>query len=85
MKEILTKISVTKLSFLLVITVLCYLTIYAVMANIENETLKTILTMFGYAVTSMISFYFGQKVAEMKKVDGLMDGEDSKSDSTKLE
>lgn len=58
---------------MLVITVLSFLTVYAVVAGIKDETLKTILTMFGYAVTSMISFYFGQKVAEMKKVDGLID------------
>ncbi|HPC34252.1 MAG TPA: hypothetical protein PLP73_01195 [Candidatus Absconditabacterales bacterium] len=72
MKTLLSKLSVTKLSFLLVISVLCFLAIYAVMSNIENETLKTILTMFGYAVTSMISFYFGQKVAEVKGVDSLI-------------
>ena len=45
---------------------------YAVIANIENETLKTILNIFSFAVTSMISFYFGQKVGEMKEIDALI-------------
>ena len=74
----LTKLSITKLSFVIVITVMCFLTCYAVVANIESETLKTILTIFNYAVTSMISFYFWQKVWEMKEVDALMKDEENK-------
>lgn len=66
------KISVTKLSFIIVICVMCYLTIYAVMATVESETLKTILNIFDYAVVSMISFYFWQKVWEMKNTDSLI-------------
>ena len=66
------RLSITKLSFIIVITVMCYLTIYAVMSHVEDETLKTILNIFSYAVTSMISFYFGQKVGEMKEVDALL-------------
>ena len=69
------RLSITKLSFIIVITVMCYLTIYAVMAHVEDETLKTILNIFSYAVTSMISFYFGQKVGEMKEVDALLKSE----------
>lgn len=42
--------------------------------NIESEVAKTILKMFEFAVTSIISFYFWQKVGEAKK-DSLIDNE----------
>ena len=59
--------SVTKLVFLEVMTVLCFLVMRVVIAqNVENEVAKTILQMFEFAVTSIISFYFGQKVWESK-------------------
>lgn len=66
------KLSVTKLTFLIIVVELCFLVTYAVVGNVENETLKTILNIFSFAVTSMISFYFGQKVWEMKEVDALL-------------
>ena len=66
------RLSITKLSFIIVICVMCFLTCYAVIVMVEAETLKTILNIFTYAVTSMISFYFGQKVWEMKEVDSLI-------------
>lgn len=60
--------SVTKIVFLEVMTVLCFLVLRVVIAqNVENELAKTILQMFEFAVTSIISFYFGQKVWEVKK------------------
>lgn len=60
--------SVTKFVFLEVMTVLCFLVLRVVIANnVENEIAKTILQMFEFAVTSIISFYFGQKVWEAKK------------------
>jgi len=71
MKRI-TKLSVTKLTFLIIVIELCFLVTYSVIANVENETLKTILNIFSFAVTSMISFYFGQKVGEMKEIDALI-------------
>lgn len=66
------KLSVTKLTFLIIVVELCFLVTYAVVGNVENETLKTILNIFSFAVTSMISFYFWQKVGEMKEVDALL-------------
>ena len=71
MKRI-TQLSVTKLTFFIIVVELCFLVNYAIIANVDNEVLKTILNIFNYAVTSMISFYFGQKVAEMKEVDAIM-------------
>ena len=51
--------SVTKFVFLEVMTVLCFLVLRVVIAqNVENEIAKTILQMFEFAVTSIISFYF---------------------------
>jgi hypothetical protein len=73
MKGFWTKMSVTKLVFLEVMTVLCFLVLRVVIAqNVENEVAKTILQMFEFAVTSIISFYFGQKVWEAKR-DPLID------------
>lgn len=71
MKRI-TQLSVTKLTFFIIVCELCFLVNYAIIANVENEVLKTILNIFSFAVTSMISFYFGQKVAEMKEVDAFL-------------
>ena len=71
MKRI-TQLSVTKLTFFIIVVELCFLVNYAIIANIDNEILKTILNIFSFAVTSMISFYFGQKVAEMKEVDAFL-------------
>lgn len=65
-------LSVTKLTFFIIVVELCFLVNYAIIANVDNEILKTILNIFNYAVTSMISFYFGQKVAEMKEVDAFL-------------
>jgi hypothetical protein len=60
--------SVTKFVFLEVMTVLCFLVLRVVISNnVENEIAKTILQMFEFAVTSIISFYFWQKVWEAKK------------------
>ena len=65
--------SVTKLVFLEVMTVLCFLVLRVVIANnVENELAKTVLQMFEFSVTSIISFYFWQKVGEAKK-DPLID------------
>jgi hypothetical protein len=64
--------SVTKLVFLEVMTVLCFLVLRVVIDQIENEMAKNIIKMFEFAVTSIISFYFGQKVGEAKK-DALID------------
>ena len=73
MKDFWTKLSITKLVFLEVMTVLCFLVMRVVtVQNIESELGKTILNMFEFAVTSIISFYFGQKVGEAKR-DPLVD------------
>jgi hypothetical protein len=66
--------SVTKLVFLEVMTVLCFLVLRVVIDQIENEMAKNIIKMFEFAVTSIISFYFGQKVGEVKK-DALIDND----------
>lgn len=64
MKSLLTSTSVTKLVFLEVMTVLCFMVLWVIINNIENELAKNILKMFEFAVTSLISFYFGQKVGK---------------------
>jgi len=77
MKEFRENMSVTKLVFLEVMTVLCFLVLRVVIAqNIENEIAKSILQMFEFAVTSIISFYFWQKVGEAKK-DALLSNENT--------
>lgn len=77
MKTFWESMSVTKLVFLEVMTVLCFLALRVVIAqNVENEMAKTILQMFEFAVTSIISFYFGQKVWEAKK-DPLINNKDT--------
>lgn len=78
MRDLREKLSVTKLVFLEVMTVLCFLVLRVVIAqNVENELAKTVLQMFEFAVTSIISFYFWQKVWEAKK-DPLIDSDDAK-------
>ena len=72
MKTFWENMSVTKLVFLEVMTVLCFLVLRVVIDQIENEMAKNIIKMFEFAVTSIISFYFGQKVGEAKK-DALID------------
>ena len=77
MKTFWESMSVTKLVFLEVMTVLCFLVLRVVIAqNVENEMAKTVLQMFEFAVTSIISFYFGQKVWEAKR-DPLINNEDT--------
>jgi len=64
----LTKMSVTKFVLLEVMTVLCFLVLRVVIdKNVENETAQAILKMFEFALTSIISFYFWQKVWEAKR------------------
>lgn len=77
MKTFRENMSVTKLVFLEVMTVLCFLVLRVVIAeNVENEIAKSILQMFEFAVTSIISFYFWQKVGEAKK-DALLSNDHS--------
>lgn len=76
MKTFWENMSVTKLVFLEVMTVLCFLVLRVVIDQIENEMAKNIIKMFEFAVTSIISFYFGQKVGEAKK-DALIDNDRS--------
>ncbi len=76
MKEFRENMSVTKLVFLEVMTVLCFLVLRVVIDQIENEMAKNIIKMFEFAVTSIISFYFWQKVGEAKK-DSLIDNRNS--------
>jgi len=60
--------SVTKFVLLEVMTVLCFLVLRVVIdKNVENETAQSILKMFEFALTSIISFYFWQKVWEAKR------------------
>ncbi len=75
--------SVTKLVFLEVMTVLCFLVLRVVIDQIENEMAKNIIKMFEFAVTSIISFYFGQKVGEAKK-DALIDNDRSEWSKSKI-
>lgn len=58
MKTFRENMSVTKLVFLEVMTVLCFLVLRVVIDQIENEMAKNIIKMFEFAVTSIISFYF---------------------------
>lgn len=75
--------SVTKLVFLEVMTVLCFLVLRVVIDQIENEMAKNIIKMFEFAVTSIISFYFGQKVGEAKK-DALIDNDRNEWTKSKI-
>jgi len=67
-----TKMSITKLVFLILTLVLSFQTIYLTLNWIETS-------LFNNAMLMVISFYFGQKVGEAKK-DPLVDnyGEDDK-------
>lgn len=67
MKTFRENLSVTKLVFLEVMTVLCFLVLRVVIDQIENEVAKNLIKMFEFSVTSIISFYFWQKVWEAKK------------------
>lgn len=62
MKEILERLSVTKLVFFLVMVCLCIFTGYQyyLWQEITNKLRETV-------VTAIVSFYFGQKVGESKK------------------
>jgi uncharacterized membrane protein len=74
MKEIRTKISVTKLVFFIVMLCLCIFTgyQYRIGQEIPNKLRETV-------VTAIVSFYFWQKVWESKK-DPLIDLTENKSD-----
>ena len=75
MKEIRTKISVTKLVFFIVMLCLCIFTgyQYRIGQEIPNKLRETV-------VTAIVSFYFWQKVWESKK-DPLIDLNEYKSDN----
>lgn len=75
MKEIRTKISVTKLVFFIVMLCLCIFTWYQyrIGQEIPNKLRETV-------VTAIVSFYFWQKVWESKK-DPLIDLTEYKSDN----
>lgn len=62
-----TKMSVTKLVFLILTLVLSFQTIYLTLNGTETS-------LFNNAMLMVISFYFGQKVGESKK-DPLVDNE----------
>ena len=65
MKNFWTKMSITKLVFLILTLVLSFQTIYLTLNWIETS-------LFNNAMLMVISFYFGQKVGEAKK-DPLVD------------
>jgi len=65
MKNFWTKLSVTKLVFLILTLVLWFQTIYYTLSWVETS-------LFNNAMLMVISFYFGQKVGETKK-DPLVD------------
>ena len=75
MKEIRTKISVTKLVFFIVMLCLCIFTgyQYRIGQEIPNKLRETV-------VTAIVSFYFWQKVWESKK-DPLIDLTENKYDN----
>jgi len=72
MKNFWTKMSITKLVFLILTLVLSFQTVYLTLNWIETS-------LFNNAMLMVISFYFGQKVWESKK-DPLIDNfwEDAK-------
>lgn len=47
--------------FLLLVLVLCFLIIYVIIIDINSEILKILLTIFGYILVAITSFYLGQK------------------------
>jgi len=67
MKEIRTKISVTKLVFFIVMLCLCIFTgyQYRIGQEIPNKLRETV-------VTALISFYFGQKTVQYPTTDSLL-------------
>ena len=65
MKNFWTKMSITKLVFLILTLVLSFQTVYLTLNGIETSLLNNAMLM-------VISFYFGQKVWEAKK-DPLVD------------
>jgi len=73
MKNFWTKMSITKLVFLILTLVLSFQTVYLTLNGIETS-------LFNNAMLMVISFYFGQKVWEAKK-DPLVDdiSEDAKN------
>lgn len=70
--NVLTKLSFTKLTFFMVILVLCVTTAWVVFTGRYDELTKTVLSFFGTALVSMTSFYFGQKTSYMNKEDALV-------------
>lgn len=62
MKNFWEKMSITKLVLLEFATIANFLVVWVVVRNTENETAKTVLSIYNYAFTAIISFYFGQKV-----------------------
>ena len=62
MKNILERLSVTKLVFLIVMVCLCVFTGYQIFTAQEIKN-----SLWENVVTVIISFYFGQKVGESKK------------------
>ena len=75
MKDFWTKLSVTKLVFLIVMVCLCIFTAYQYWIG-QEITIK----LWETVVTAIVSFYFGQKVGESKR-DPLVnnDREDAKN------
>ena len=67
MKSFWTKMSVTKLVFLILTLILWFQTVYLTLNGIETS-------LFNNAMLMVISFYFGQKVWEAKR-DPLIDNE----------
>ena len=67
MKNFWTKMSITKLVFLILTLVLWFQTIYLTLNWVETS-------LFNNAMLMVISFYFGQKVWEAKK-DPLIDND----------
>lgn len=65
MKNFWTKMSITKLVFLILTLVLSFQTVYLTLNWVETS-------LFNNAMLMVISFYFGQKVGEAKK-DPLID------------
>ena len=75
MKNILERLSVTKLVFLIVMVCLCVFTGYQIFTAQEIKN-----SLWENVVTVIISFYFGQKVWESKK-DPLINLDNDKDDN----
>lgn len=76
MEKILRNLSVTKLAFMLMVLGLNFITGFLVIKWTENETLKTVLSLFSNVMIAMVSFYFGQKTIKPEYVDSLLDNYD---------